>query len=112
MSGMADSITVYGHRIRQARTIRGSAIKPLATMLEIAPSAWTALERSTVSQMPAMQLRMLAVALRVPPEFFRHPPGPPPHRGSLPFPAKQTGRVSGRDPPTSVPARGPHLLAS
>ena len=94
---MADTIAVYGLRVRQARTIRRSPIKPLAELLGMSPSAWSALERSSDYSMPKLRLRALARALNFPDRFFTQPPGLPIHRGSLLFRAKKSIRVSDID---------------
>ncbi|MBT2367156.1 ImmA/IrrE family metallo-endopeptidase [Streptomyces sp. ISL-10] len=109
---MADTIAVYGHRVRQARTIRHSPIKPLAGLLDISPSAWTALERSTTTDMPRMRLRMLATRLQFPMEFFLQPPGLPIHRGSLLFRAKKSIKAAQVDALTTFSEMSAELLAS
>ncbi|WP_380280470.1 ImmA/IrrE family metallo-endopeptidase [Kitasatospora purpeofusca] len=92
---MADTVLVYGHRVRQARTIRSSPIKPLAEMLGLTPSAWTALERSASTRMPVLRVRALALRLRFPQEFFTSPPaGLPVHRGSLLLRAKKSIKIA------------------
>ncbi|MCD9593278.1 ImmA/IrrE family metallo-endopeptidase [Streptomyces sp. 8ZJF_21] len=92
---MAETVQVYGYRVRQARTIRSSPIKPLAQLLGMSPSAWTALERSASTAMPVMRLRALAAKLRFPHDFFLTPPGGlPVHRGSLLLRAKKTIKIA------------------
>ncbi|MFJ8624269.1 ImmA/IrrE family metallo-endopeptidase [Kitasatospora sp. NPDC093550] len=92
---MADTVPIYGHRVRQARTIRSSPIKPLAAMLDMTPSAWTALERSPSTVMTVSRMKTLAMRLRFPSEFFSTPPsGLPVHRGSLLLRAKKSIKVS------------------
>lgn len=109
---MTDRITVYGHRVRQARTIRSSAIKPLAQLLELSPSAWTSLERSQTTELPALRVRALAVALRFPMKFFQTPPGPPIHRGSLLFRAKKSIKASEVDVLTTFSEMVQELLSA
>ncbi|MFH9796306.1 ImmA/IrrE family metallo-endopeptidase [Streptomyces virginiae] len=109
---MADTTTVYGHRVRQARTIRQSPIKPLAQTLGLAPSSWTALERSTTTQLPRLQLRVLATALRFPVEFFQSAPGLPIHRGSLLLRAKKTIKVAEVEALTAFAEMAYELLAA
>lgn len=108
---MADTITVYGHRVRQARTIRHSPIKPLAQMLDLSPSSWTTLERSATSQMPRMRLRALASALQFSPEFFQTAPGLPIHRGSLLLRAKKSIKVAEVEALTSFAEMAHELLS-
>jgi len=109
---VADTITVYGHRVRQARTVRRSQIKPLAQMLGLTSSAWTSLERSTTSEMPKMQLRALTAALGFPPEFFQNAPGAPIHRGSLRLRAKKSIRILEVEALTSFAEMVHELLAA
>jgi Zn-dependent peptidase ImmA (M78 family) len=105
-------ITVYGHRVRQARTIRASAIKPLAQLLDLSPSAWTALERLPTTLLPPLRVRALAVALDFPLEFFQSPPGPPVHRGSLLFRAKKSIKASEVDVLTAFSEMAQELHAA
>jgi Zn-dependent peptidase ImmA (M78 family)/transcriptional regulator with XRE-family HTH domain len=109
---VADLIDVYGHRVRQARTIRHSTIKPLAEMLDMSPSAWSALERSSSTYMPRMRLRTLATRLRFPVEFFSQPAGLPIHRGSLLFRAKKSIKAAEVDGLTSFAEMITELLAA
>ncbi|MET7847963.1 ImmA/IrrE family metallo-endopeptidase [Streptomyces avermitilis] len=109
---MAETIAVYGYRVRQARTIRHSPIKPLAQMLGMSPSAWTALERSTSTDMHRLKLRTLATRLRFPAEFFSQPPGLPIHRGSLLFRSKKSIKVAQIDALTTLAEMIVELLAA
>jgi Zn-dependent peptidase ImmA (M78 family) len=111
-AAVADTITVHGRRVRQARTIRQSPIKPLTQILGISPSAWTTLERSTTTEMPRMQLRALATALRFPTEFFQSTPGAPIHRGSLLLGSKKTIKAAQVDALTSFAEMAHELLAA
>ncbi|MEW2081108.1 ImmA/IrrE family metallo-endopeptidase [Streptomyces sp. NPDC005283] len=109
---MAETIAVYGYRVRQARTIRYSPIKPLAQMLDMSPSAWTALERSTSTEMPRLKLRTLATRLKFPSEFFLQPPGLPIHRGSLLFRTKKSIKVAQIDALTTLAEMIVELVAA
>lgn len=109
---MADTIPVYGYRVRQARTIRRSPIKPLAQLLDMSPSSWTALERSTTTDMPRLRVRRLATSLKFPAEFFVQPPGLPIHRGSLLFRAKKSIKAAQVDALTAFAEMTAELLAS
>ncbi|OWA08245.1 hypothetical protein B9W62_18405 [Streptomyces sp. CS113] len=107
---MADTVSVYGHRVRQARTIRHSPIKPLAGLLGMSPSAWTTLERSACYEMPRLRLRALAQHLRFREEFFTREPSQAIHRGSLLFRSKKSIKMAEVDALTSFAEMAYELL--
>ncbi|WP_309056212.1 ImmA/IrrE family metallo-endopeptidase [Streptomyces sp.] len=109
---MADTVSVYGHRVRQARTIRHSPIKPLAGLLGMSPSAWSNLERSARYDMPRLRLRALAQALKFPEEFFTKEPGQAIHRGSLLFRSKKSIKMAEVDALTAFAEMSYELLES
>lgn len=71
----AVAVTVFGHRVRQARTIRKVSIKTLREMLNFSPVEWTRLEQAVITELPSAVLLSLARFLEFPAPFFERPPG-------------------------------------
>jgi len=94
---MADSI--YGFRVRQARTLRGRASGDLAKVLGWSASKLTRVEAADSLQIGGEELRALSDNLQYPTDFFLHP-GTDLNYGDLLFRA-----------PKSTPKREQQFLA-